>query len=117
MQHALDGEMLENATSVTTFGKEDTAAESQSHAARTHHTLVNAVESVEVSEIIRAVLRAMTRLRAVETKELDTIARLGTQITNDNNETSRHETVSQEARTALVGSARDEEEMLGVLVQ
>ena len=28
-------EMLENATSVTTFGEKDTAAESQNHAART----------------------------------------------------------------------------------
>ena len=86
--------MLENATLVTPFGKEDTAAESQSHAARTQDTLVNAVENTEVTEIIRAVFRALTSLRAVETKEFDTIARLGTQITNDNNETFRHETVS-----------------------
>ena len=34
-------EMLENTTLVTQFGKEDTAAESQSHAARTQDTLVN----------------------------------------------------------------------------
>ena len=64
-------EMLENATSVTTFGKKDTAAESQSHAARTQDTLVNAVENAEVNEIIRAVFRALTRLKATETKELD----------------------------------------------
>ena len=46
--------MMENATSVTTFGKKGTAAESQSHAARTQDTLVNAVENTEVNEIIRA---------------------------------------------------------------
>ena len=57
-------EMLENATLVTPFGKEDTAAESQSHAARTQDTLVNAVENTEVTEIIRAVFRALTRLRS-----------------------------------------------------
>ena len=47
-----------------TLGKEDTAAESQSHAARTQDTLVNAVENTEVTEIIRAVFRALTRLRS-----------------------------------------------------
>ena len=79
--------MLENVTLIAPFGKEDTAAESQSYAARTQDTLVNAVENAEVTEIIRAVFRALTRLRAVETKEFDTIARLGTQITNDRDET------------------------------
>ena len=54
-------EMLENATSVTTFGKKDTSAESQSHAARTQDTLVNAVENAEVNEIIRAVFRQRRR--------------------------------------------------------
>ena len=103
-------EMLENATLVALFGKEDTAAESQSHAARTQDTLVNAVENAEVTEIIRAVFRALTRLRAAETKEFDTIARLETQITNENNETFRHETVSHEFRhsrmTKKKGNAR-----------
>ena len=70
--------MLENVTLVTSFGKKDTATESQSHAARTQDTLVNAVENAEVNEIIRAVFRALARLRAAETKEFDTIARLGT---------------------------------------
>ena len=73
--------MLENVTLVAHFGKEDTAAESQSHAARTQDTLVNAVENAEVTEIIRAVFRALTRLRAAETKEFDMIARLETQTT------------------------------------
>ena len=50
--------MLENATLVTPFGKEDTAAELQSHAARTQVTLVNAVENAEVTEIKCAVFRA-----------------------------------------------------------
>ena len=103
-------EMLENATLVTPFGKEDTAAESQSHAARTQDTLVNAVENTDVTEIIRAVFSALTRLRAAETKEFDTIARLGTQITNENNETFRRETVSHDFKTAPVAGAHDEEE-------
>ena len=94
-------EMLENATLAAPFGKEDTAAELQSHAARTQDTLVNAVENAEVTEIKRAVFRALTRLRAAEMKEFDTIARLETQITNENNENFRHETVSHEFRTAL----------------
>ena len=66
--------MLENVTLVAPFGKEDTAAELQSHAARTQDTLLNAMENAEVTEIKRAVLRALTRLRATETKEFDTIA-------------------------------------------
>ena len=37
--------MLENATLIAPFGKEDTAAELQSHAARTQDTLVDAVEN------------------------------------------------------------------------
>ena len=89
-------EMLENTTSVIPFGKEDAAAESQSHAACTQDTLVNAVENTEVTEIIRAVFRALTLLRAAELKEFDTIARLETQTTVENNETFRHETVSHE---------------------
>ena len=53
--------MLENATLVAPFGKEDAAAESQSHAARiqdTLDTLVDAVENAEVTEIRCAVFRA-----------------------------------------------------------
>ena len=79
--------MLENATLVTPLGNEDTAAESQSHAVRTQDTVVNAVENAEVTEIKRAVFRALTRLRAAETKEFDMIARLETQTTDENNET------------------------------
>ena len=83
---------------VTPFGKEDTAAELQSHTARTQNTLVNAVENAEVTEIKRAVIRALTRLRTTETKEFDAIARLEKQVIN---ETFRHEIVSHEFRTAL----------------
>ena len=53
-------EMLENDTLVTQFGKEDTAAESQSHAARIQDT----VENAEVTEIKCAVFRALTRLKS-----------------------------------------------------
>ena len=76
--------------------KEDTAAELQSHAARTQDTLVNAVENAEVTEIKRAVFRALTRLRAAEMKEFDTIAPTRT------TQTFRHETCHNETfRTAL----------------
>ena len=57
-------ETLENATLVALFGKEDTAAESQSHAARIQDTLVNAVENAEVTEIKCAAFRALTRLKS-----------------------------------------------------
>ena len=53
-------EMLENDTLLTQFGKEDTAAESQSHAARIQVT----VENAEVTEIKCAVFRALTRLKS-----------------------------------------------------
>eukprot|EP00443_Scrippsiella_acuminata_P093817 CAMPEP_0115490702 /NCGR_PEP_ID=MMETSP0271-20121206/62707_1 /TAXON_ID=71861 /ORGANISM="Scrippsiella trochoidea, Strain CCMP3099" /LENGTH=147 /DNA_ID=CAMNT_0002918991 /DNA_START=52 /DNA_END=491 /DNA_ORIENTATION=+ len=68
-----------NYTMVAPFGKEDTATELQDHAARTQDTLVDAVENAEVAEIKRAVFRALTRLRAAQIKEFDTIARLETQ--------------------------------------
>mmetsp|Transcript_123215 Transcript_123215/g.275194 ORF Transcript_123215/g.275194 Transcript_123215/m.275194 type:complete len:131 (-) Transcript_123215:62-454(-) len=67
------------AVQIAPFGKEDTAKELQAHAARTQDTLVDAVENAEVAEIKRAVFRALTRLRAAEIKEFDTIARLETQ--------------------------------------
>merc|ERR1719420_2667373 len=68
-----------SAAPIAPFGKEDTAQELQAHAARTQDTLVDAVENAEVAEIKRAVFRALTRLRAAEIKEFDTIARLETQ--------------------------------------
>ena len=49
---------------VTLFGKEDTAAESQRHAARIQVTLMNAVENAEVTEIKCEVFRALTRLKS-----------------------------------------------------
>mmetsp|Transcript_10711 Transcript_10711/g.33903 ORF Transcript_10711/g.33903 Transcript_10711/m.33903 type:complete len:137 (+) Transcript_10711:48-458(+) len=73
-------------TQIAPFGKEDTAKELQSHAARTQDTLVDAVENAEVSEIKRAVFRALTRLRAAEIKEFDTIARLETQAIDEYND-------------------------------
>ena len=71
---------------IAPFGREDTAAELQSHAARTQDTLVDAVENAEVAEIKRAVFRSLTRLRAAEIKEFDTIARLETQALDDFND-------------------------------
>merc|ERR1719229_1711338 len=64
---------------IAPFGKEDTAQELQSHAAKTQDTLIDAIENAEVAEIKRAVFRALTRLRAAQIKEFDTIARLETQ--------------------------------------
>ena len=71
---------------------------------------MNAVENAEVTD---AVFRALTRLKAAELKEFDMIARLETQITDENNETFRHETVSHEFKTAPVAGAHDEEERQG----
>ena len=88
--------MLENAALLTQFGKEDTAAKLQSHAARIQVTLENA----EVTEIKCAVFRALTRLRVTEMKEFDAIDRIETQTTDENNETFRRETVSHEFRTS-----------------
>ena len=68
-----------NITRLLQTGKEDTAKELQDHAAKTQDTLVDAVENAEVAEIKRSVFRALTRLRAAEIKEFDTIARLETQ--------------------------------------
>jgi len=71
---------------IAPFGKEDTAQELQNHAARTQDTLVDAVENAEVAEIKRSVFRALTRLRAAEIKEFDTIARLETQAIDEYND-------------------------------
>eukprot|EP00927_Polykrikos_kofoidii_P052605 TRINITY_DN46480_c0_g1_i1.p1 TRINITY_DN46480_c0_g1~~TRINITY_DN46480_c0_g1_i1.p1 ORF type:complete len:151 (+),score=27.30 TRINITY_DN46480_c0_g1_i1:103-555(+) len=71
---------------VSPFGREDTARALQQHASRTQDTLVDAVENAEVSEIKRAVFRALTRLRAAEIKEFDTIARLQTQAIDEFND-------------------------------
>jgi len=68
-----------NYQKIAPFGKEDTAQELQSHAAKTQDTLVDAVENAEVAEIKRSVFRSLTRLRAATIKEFDTIARLETQ--------------------------------------
>merc|ERR1719297_221936 len=75
-----------NFNKIAPFGKEDTAHELQDHAARTQDTLVDAVENAEVAEIKRAVFRALTRLRAAEIKEFDTIARLETQAIDEYND-------------------------------
>merc|ERR1719263_2724937 len=74
------------ATRIAPFGKEDTSRELQSHAARTQDTLVDAIENAEVAEIKRSVFRALTRLRAAEIKEFDTIARLETQAIDEYND-------------------------------
>merc|ERR1719222_801677 len=71
---------------IAPFGKEDTARELQKHAARTQDTLVDALENAEVAEIKRAVFRSLTRLRAAEIKEFDTIARLETQAIDEYND-------------------------------
>merc|ERR1712048_793491 len=85
---AVEQQPTENkpAQTIAPFGREDTAQELQSHAARTQDTLVDAVENAEVAEIKRAVFRALTRLRAAEIKEFDTIARLETQAIDEYND-------------------------------
>merc|ERR1719293_298329 len=99
--HALMVQTMQNASSssaeapaavpqqgalIAPFGKEDTARELQGHAARTQDTLVDAIENAEVAEIKRSVFRALTRLRAAEIKEFDTIARLETQAIDEYND-------------------------------
>merc|ERR1719210_3192544 len=71
---------------IAPFGKEDTARELQTHAARTQDTLIDAVENAEVAEIKRSVFRSLTRLRAAMIKEFDTIARLETQAIDEYND-------------------------------
>mmetsp|Transcript_44074 Transcript_44074/g.80517 ORF Transcript_44074/g.80517 Transcript_44074/m.80517 type:complete len:197 (+) Transcript_44074:92-682(+) len=71
---------------IAPFGKEDTAQELQDLAARTQDTLVDAVENAQVAEIKRAVFRSLTRLRAAQIKEFDTIARLETQALDEYND-------------------------------
>jgi len=71
---------------IVPFGREDTSRELQTHAARTQDTLVDAIENAEVAEIKRSVFRALTRLRAAEIKEFDTIARLETQAIDEYND-------------------------------
>merc|ERR1719171_2631507 len=75
---------------VAPFGKEDTARQLQKHAAQTQDTLVDAVENAEVAEIKRSVFRALTRLRAAEIKEFDTIARLETQAIDEYNDNHQY---------------------------
>merc|ERR1719361_2398399 len=75
-----------NFNKIAPFGKENTAYELRDHAARTQDTLVDAVENAEVAEIKRVVFRALTRLRAAQIKEFDTIARLETQAIDEYND-------------------------------
>eukprot|EP00444_Apocalathium_aciculiferum_P026628 CAMPEP_0183435626 /NCGR_PEP_ID=MMETSP0370-20130417/68725_1 /TAXON_ID=268820 /ORGANISM="Peridinium aciculiferum, Strain PAER-2" /LENGTH=184 /DNA_ID=CAMNT_0025622801 /DNA_START=60 /DNA_END=614 /DNA_ORIENTATION=- len=71
---------------VAPFGKEDTAKVLQEHAVKTQDTLVDAVENAEVAEVKRAVWRALTRLRAAQIKEFDTIARMQTMAIDSYND-------------------------------
>mmetsp|Transcript_56659 Transcript_56659/g.162602 ORF Transcript_56659/g.162602 Transcript_56659/m.162602 type:complete len:214 (+) Transcript_56659:60-701(+) len=71
---------------VAPFGKEDTAKVLEEHAVRTQDTLVDAVENAEVAEVKRAVFRALTRLRAAQIKEFDTIARMQTMAIDSYND-------------------------------
>lgn len=71
---------------IAPFGREDTAKVLQHHAGRTQDTLVDAIENAEVAEIKRSVFRSLTRLRAAEIKEFDTIARMETQAIDEYND-------------------------------
>jgi len=80
------GSKVLQAAAIAPFGKEDTARELQHHASRTQDTLVDAIENAEVAEIKRSIFRSLTRLRAAEIKEFDTIARLETQAIDEYND-------------------------------
>ena len=60
--------------------------ELQDHAAKTQEKLVDAVENAEVTEIKRAVFRALTRLRAATIREFDMITGLETQAVDAYND-------------------------------
>jgi hypothetical protein len=79
-------ETITQGARIAPFGKEDTGQELQNHAARTQNTLVDAIENAEVAEIKRSIFRSLTRLRAAEIKEFDTIARLETQAIDEYND-------------------------------
>lgn len=68
------------------FGNEDFTDELQDASERTQETLVDATESAQVAEIKRAVFRALTRLRAAQIKEFDTVARIETYALDDYND-------------------------------
>lgn len=94
---------------IAPFGKEDTARELQHHAARTQDTLVDAIENAEVAEIKRSIFRSLTRLRAAEIKEFDTIARLETQAIDEYNDNHhyRSENPLDYIHTSEVGVKED----------
>lgn len=71
---------------ITPFGREDVGTELQKHAAKTQDIMVDAMESAVVAELKRAVFRSLTRLRAAQIKEFDTIARLETQAIDEYND-------------------------------
>lgn len=71
---------------IAPFGNEGMAAELEKQAAKTQDALVEAVENAQVAEIKRAIFRSLTRLRAAQIKEFDTIARLETQAIDDYND-------------------------------
>uniref|UniRef100_A0A7R9ZWZ9 Uncharacterized protein n=1 Tax=Pyrodinium bahamense TaxID=73915 RepID=A0A7R9ZWZ9_9DINO len=74
------------APQIAPFGKEDMARALENHAADTQDMLVDAVEAAEVAEIKRAVFRSLTRLRAAEIKEFDSLARLEAQSIDEYND-------------------------------
>lgn len=73
-------------TATAPFGSQDTALMLEEHSQRTQDTLVDAVENAQVAEIKRAVFRALTRLRASQIKEFDTIARIESQAMDEFND-------------------------------
>jgi len=72
------------------FGKEDAALELQAMSSKAQDGLIDAIETAEVAEIKRAVFRALSRLRAAQLKEFDTIAKLETQMIDEYNDNHHH---------------------------
>jgi len=71
---------------IAPFGKEDTARELQKRASSSQDTLVDAIENSMVAEMKRSIFRSLSRLRAAEIKEFDTIARLETKAFDEFND-------------------------------
>eukprot|EP00421_Protoceratium_reticulatum_P029859 CAMPEP_0168463368 /NCGR_PEP_ID=MMETSP0228-20121227/55018_1 /TAXON_ID=133427 /ORGANISM="Protoceratium reticulatum, Strain CCCM 535 (=CCMP 1889)" /LENGTH=664 /DNA_ID=CAMNT_0008478819 /DNA_START=104 /DNA_END=2100 /DNA_ORIENTATION=+ len=71
---------------IAPFGRTDTGLELQQQSEVTQATLVDAIEDAQVSQIKVSIFRALTRLRAAQIKEFDTIARIESTSIDDFND-------------------------------
>jgi len=79
-------EPMTRGLAIAPFGREDTGEMLEQHSASSQDVLVDAVENAQVAEIKRAVFRALTKLRAAQIKEFDTVARIESQALDEFND-------------------------------